>query len=140
MELPQGLHLLAGVTPERMRRATLMFSDPPPTALPPVEEIKYPPNPPPAVGPTRYPWENLTFDGGGAKGYAYIGAVQALERAGIYPAQVRRVAGTSVGSILAMFAALGATGRLRPVAWAAAIVGVTITSALIAIAYWIALK
>jgi len=110
MELPQGLHLLAGVTPERMRRATLMFSDPPPTALPPVEEIKYPPNPPTAVGPTRYPWENLTFEGGGAKGYAYIGAVQALERAGIYPAQVRRVAGTSVGSILAMFAALGATG------------------------------
>ena len=32
-----------------------------------------------------------------------------MEKAGIYPAQIRRVAGTSVGSILAMFAALGAS-------------------------------
>ncbi len=110
MELPQGLRSLSEhmVTPSRIRRATLMFSDPPPVALPPIEEVKRVPSPPTAE-PTSYPWENLTFEGGGAKGYAYIGAIQALEKAGVYPAQIRRVAGTSVGSILAMFAALGAT-------------------------------
>ena len=97
------------LTPEHYRRATLMFADPPPAPLPPLEEVTRPPvTPTDAVG-SRYPWTNLTFEGGGAKGYAYIGAIQALEKAGIYPGQIRRVAGTSVGSILAMFAALGAT-------------------------------
>ncbi len=96
-------------TPDHYRRATLMFSDPPPLPLPPVAETKHPPVPPTGSGGSQYPWENLSFEGGGAKGYAYIGAIQALEKAGIYPAQIRRVAGTSVGSILAMFAALGAS-------------------------------
>lgn len=54
-----------------------------------------------------FPWENLTFEGGGAKGYAYVGALQCLEREGIYPSQIRRVAGTSVGSLFAVLASLG---------------------------------
>lgn len=54
-----------------------------------------------------FPWENLTFEGGGAKGYAYIGALQCLEHEGIYPGRIRRVAGTSVGSLFAVLASLG---------------------------------
>lgn len=54
-----------------------------------------------------FPWENLTFEGGGAKGYAYVGALQSLEEAGIYPHGIKRVAGTSVGSLFAVLAALG---------------------------------
>lgn len=88
-----------------------MFSDPPPLPLPPLEGLEHHPVPPADSSSSHYPWENLSFEGGGAKGYAYIGAVQALEKAGIYPSQVRRVAGTSVGSILAMFAALGASSE-----------------------------
>jgi len=86
-----------------------MFSDPPPLPLPPLEGLKHQPVAPADSGEAHYPWENLTFEGGGAKGYAYIGAIQALEKAGIYPSQIRRVAGTSVGSMLAMFAAVGAS-------------------------------
>lgn len=56
---------------------------------------------------SEFPWENLTFEGGGAKGYAYIGALQSLEREGIYPHQIHRVAGTSVGSMFAILTALG---------------------------------
>ncbi len=99
------------VTPDHTRRATLMFADPPPPALPPLESVKHKPVLPTGADDSPYPWENLTFEGGGAKGYAYIGAVQALEKAGIYPSQVRRVAGTSVGSMLAMFAAVGASSE-----------------------------
>lgn len=99
------------VTPDHARRATLMFADPPPAPLPPLESVKRRPIHPTGATGTGYPWENLSFEGGGAKGYAYIGAIQALERAGIYPTQVRRVAGTSVGSILAMFAAMGASSE-----------------------------
>jgi predicted acylesterase/phospholipase RssA/Ca2+-binding EF-hand superfamily protein len=57
--------------------------------------------------PSEFPWENLTFEGGGAKGYAYIGALQCLEREGVYPSRIRRVAGTSVGSLFAVLASLG---------------------------------
>jgi predicted acylesterase/phospholipase RssA len=56
---------------------------------------------------SSFPWENLTFEGGGAKGYAYIGVLQSLEHEGIYPHQIKRVAGTSVGSLFAVLAALG---------------------------------
>jgi len=55
----------------------------------------------------RYPWENLAFEGGGAKGYAYIGAVKCLEDRGIYPQHVRRVAGTSIGSLFAVLTSIG---------------------------------
>lgn len=98
------------VSPDYVRRTTLMFADPPPVPLPPLEQVRTQPVLPTGVPEgARYPWENLAFEGGGAKGYAYIGAVQVLEQAGIYPQQIRRVAGTSVGSILALFAAVGAS-------------------------------
>ena len=57
--------------------------------------------------PPIFPFENLTFEGGGAKGYAYLGALQSLEHEGIYPNQIRRVAGTSVGSLFAVLTSLG---------------------------------
>ena len=44
------------------------------------------------------------FSGGGIKGFAYVGAIQALEERGI---QFKRVAGTSAGAILATFLAAG---------------------------------
>ncbi len=57
--------------------------------------------------------ENLAFQGGGGKGFAYIGAVQALEKLGILPAvgrppvsNVRGIAGASAGSITAFLLAM----------------------------------
>mgnify|MGYP003484396654 CR=1 FL=1 len=44
------------------------------------------------------------FSGGGIKGFAYVGAIQALEEKGI---KFERVAGTSAGAILATFIAAG---------------------------------
>lgn len=52
-----------------------------------------------------YPFKNLVFKGGGVRGLAYIGVMQALEEKGILP-QVERVAGTSAGAIVATFAAM----------------------------------
>lgn len=66
---------------------------------------------PDGSGNTRYPWENLSFEGGGAKGYAYIGAIQCLETAGIYPQNIRRVSGTSIGSLFATLVALGCSSE-----------------------------
>ncbi|XP_062574920.1 uncharacterized protein LOC134236796 [Saccostrea cucullata] len=54
----------------------------------------------------QYPFENLIFEGGGAKGIAYPGALKALEEVGIMK-KIIRFAGTSVGSITATMAALG---------------------------------
>lgn len=48
------------------------------------------------------------FSGGGIKGFAYVGAMQALEEQGI---QFKRVAGTSAGAILATFIAAGFNTR-----------------------------
>ncbi len=55
---------------------------------------------------TPYPFKNLVFEGGGVKGIAYVGALQALEEAGIL-ANINRVGGTSVGSINALLLAAG---------------------------------
>lgn len=44
------------------------------------------------------------FSGGGIKGFAYVGAIQALEEKGV---KFDRVAGTSAGAILATFIAAG---------------------------------
>jgi len=52
--------------------------------------------------------ENLVFEGGGVHGLGYIGALKHLERAGLL-AGVRRVAGTSVGALIAAFTACGLT-------------------------------
>ena len=75
--------------------------------MPPIESVKVPPVKPNGQGRTTFPYENLAFEGGGAKGYAYIGAVRVLEEEGIYPLNIRRVTGTSIGSMFAMFASLG---------------------------------
>lgn len=48
------------------------------------------------------------FSGGGLKGFALVGALQALEEKGY---QFKRVAGTSAGAILAGFVAAGYTGK-----------------------------
>jgi len=47
---------------------------------------------------------DLVFEGGGAKGLAFVGALQAIERHGH---KVRRVVGTSAGSIVAILVAAG---------------------------------
>lgn len=85
----------------------LLHSNAEPPALPPVGTLTSPPVRPTGTGRTAFGYENLAFEGGGAKGYAYIGAVRVLEEEGIYPHNVRRVTGTSIGSMFAMFAALG---------------------------------
>jgi len=47
---------------------------------------------------------DLVFEGGGAKGLAFVGALQAIERHGF---KARRVVGTSAGSIVAILVAAG---------------------------------
>ena len=66
---------------------------------------------PDGLGSRDFPWENLSFEGGGAKGYAYVGAIQCLEETGIYPRNIRRLAGTSIGSLFATLAALGCSSE-----------------------------
>jgi NTE family protein len=61
-----------------------------------------------------YPFENLVFKGGGARGLAYIGAMKALEEKQILP-QVKRVAGTSAGALVALLAAM----KIHHSQWAA---------------------
>ncbi|XP_019626164.1 PREDICTED: uncharacterized protein LOC109471315 [Branchiostoma belcheri] len=56
----------------------------------------------------RFKFENLVFEGGGAKGIAYIGVCKVLEDAGILP-QITRFAGTSAGAITAALLAIGLT-------------------------------
>jgi NTE family protein len=47
-----------------------------------------------------FPFKNLVFQGGGAKTYAYHGALEILEQQGILE-QIQRVAGSSAGATLA---------------------------------------
>jgi NTE family protein len=47
------------------------------------------------------------FEGGGAKGYAHIGALQAIEARGI---ELVAVAGSSIGAVIALLIAAGFTG------------------------------
>ncbi len=54
--------------------------------------------------------ENLVFEGGGVKGSAYAGCMQVLDEYGLL-APVRRVAGTSAGSITATLLAIGAGSK-----------------------------
>ena len=51
--------------------------------------------------------KNLVFEGGGVKGLAYLGALEALEDKGIYVNKIERVAGTSAGAITATLIGLG---------------------------------
>jgi NTE family protein len=57
-----------------------------------------------------FPIENLVFEGGGVKGIAYAGAVEALSERGQLEG-VKRVAGTSVGAAVAALLALGAKSQ-----------------------------
>lgn len=52
------------------------------------------------------PYENLALEGGGIWGIAYAGAFEALEQQGVL-GQIKRVAGTSAGSIFGLLLALG---------------------------------
>ncbi|MGB1307587.1 MAG: patatin-like phospholipase family protein [Oceanihabitans sp.] len=49
--------------------------------------------------------KNLALKGGGVKGIAYVGALQELDKAGIYKG-IERVSGTSAGAIVALMIAL----------------------------------
>jgi len=53
-----------------------------------------------------YPFRNLVFEGGGVKGIAYVGAMEVLKKEGILQ-NVKRVGGTSAGSINAVLFASG---------------------------------
>ena len=57
--------------------------------------------------PSPQPIRNLVFSGGGVRGVAYVGAIDALEKASVLSG-VRRVAGASAGAITAGLLAAGA--------------------------------
>lgn len=75
--------------------------------LPPIGTLAKPPVLPSPDPHPRWPFDNLAFEGGGAKGIAYVGAAEVLEQEGLYPAHIRRVSGTSSGSFLAAMLAVG---------------------------------
>ena len=50
--------------------------------------------------PSRYPFKNLVFQGGGVRAYAYHGALRVLEEYDVLP-QIERVAGSSAGALQA---------------------------------------
>ena len=52
-----------------------------------------------------YPFTNLVFEGGGVKGIAYAGAIEALDEKGVLD-QIERVAGTSAGAITSALVSL----------------------------------
>ena len=76
-----------------------------PQPLPPIDSVRVKTHKPLPEAERTSNIHNLTFEGGGAKGYCYIGALQVLEEEGIYPHNIQRVAGTSVGSMFALLAA-----------------------------------
>ncbi|MEZ5397975.1 MAG: patatin-like phospholipase family protein [Bryobacterales bacterium] len=82
-----------------------------PPVLPPLDQVENPAPPPLQTPHPRWPFENLAFEGGGAKGIAYVGAVQVLEEEGLYPQHVLRVSGTSSGSFLAAMLAVGCPAK-----------------------------
>ena len=53
----------------------------------------------------HYNFKNLVFEGGGVKGIAYGGALEALDKKGVL-SNITRVAGTSAGAINATLLAL----------------------------------
>lgn len=59
-----------------------------------------------AVSFSQQPRLGVTLSGGGALGFAHIGALQALEEAGLYP---QFVSGTSMGAVIGSFYAAGYT-------------------------------
>jgi NTE family protein len=77
----------------------------PPPAAPEPPPAATPPAPPPVL--TRPPRLGLALGGGAARGFAHIGVIQELERAGVRP---DLVAGTSAGSLVATLYASGLAG------------------------------
>jgi predicted acylesterase/phospholipase RssA len=57
---------------------------------------------------TDLQYENLVFEGGGVRGYAYAGAIKQLDEMG-HLQKFKRFAGTSVGSLFAAMLAIGFT-------------------------------
>ncbi|XP_071802337.1 uncharacterized protein [Asterias amurensis] len=54
----------------------------------------------------EFPFENLAFEGGGSKSMSYVGVIRVLEELGIMK-NIKRFAGSSAGSIVATYSALG---------------------------------
>lgn len=54
----------------------------------------------------NYHFRNLVFEGGGVRGIAYVGAMEVLDQEGILK-DIERVAGTSVGAMIAVLVGLG---------------------------------
>lgn len=64
-----------------------------------------------------YHFRNLVFEGGGVKGIAYVGALEVLDERGILK-DVKRVAGTSVGAMIAVMVGLRYSAKeMREVLW-----------------------
>ena len=64
-----------------------------------------------------YHFNNLVFEGGGVKGIAYVGALEVLEREGILQ-NVKRVAGTSAGAMIAVLVGLRYTAdEMKEILW-----------------------
>ena len=64
-----------------------------------------------------YHFRNLIFEGGGVKGIAYLGALEALENKGI-TAAIDRIGGTSAGAINAVLLGLNyANDETRDILW-----------------------
>jgi len=64
-----------------------------------------------------YHFKNLVFEGGGVKGIAYVGALEVLDEKGIL-IDIKRVAGTSVGAMIAVMVGLHYTAEeMREVLW-----------------------
>jgi len=80
----------------------------PPTPKEPTHTANVPRPPLPGMHPT-YPYENVVFQGGGAKGLIYCGSNMALEELGILP-HLKRFGGASIGSAVALMFALGFDG------------------------------
>jgi len=58
----------------------------------------------------NYWFKNLVFEGGGAKGIAYLGAIEVLKREGILQ-KIERIGGTSAGAINALLLGLHYTDK-----------------------------
>lgn len=64
-----------------------------------------------------YHFNNLVFEGGGVKGIAYVGALEVLEEEGILQ-NVKRVAGTSAGAMMAVLVGLRYTAdEVKEILW-----------------------
>ncbi|MDO4790268.1 MAG: patatin-like phospholipase family protein [Porphyromonas sp.] len=69
------------------------------------------------MGSKNYFFKNLVFEGGGVKGISYVGALEVLEKEGIYKG-IERVAGTSAGAIVAVLLGVGySPNEIKKIMW-----------------------